>query len=121
MDNYRSVLKRRILSPEINISSPNTRIGLGILLPIRSITIVARSDALFWAPSDAGVCLRAKTKYILEFWCSCPSEWPIIQQISPICHSIAQTLVGSDLLMEPEEAEKVCLGAVVAMKSKTSS
>jgi hypothetical protein len=42
----------------------------GYCFPIRSITLVARSYALFWAPSDAGVCLRAKNQVctsILEF------------------------------------------------------
>jgi hypothetical protein len=39
----------------INVSSPNTRIGLYCFL-IRSTTLVARADALFWDPSAANVC-----------------------------------------------------------------
>jgi hypothetical protein len=77
----------------INVSSPNTKIGLYYFL-IRSLTLVARSEAVFWVPSDAGVCLQAKNQ-VIEF--SCPLGWRIIQQQPPVCHCVTQSLAIRDL------------------------
>jgi hypothetical protein len=46
-----------------NVSSPNTKIGLYYFLSSSSM-LSGRSDALFWTQSEAGVHLRAKTRYM---------------------------------------------------------
>jgi hypothetical protein len=45
------------------LSPPNTQTG-PYFVPIACLALVARSETLVWAPSDAGVCLRTKTGYL---------------------------------------------------------
>jgi hypothetical protein len=51
------------LHERIKVSLPNTRIGPNWFLT-RCNTLVGRSDVLFWTPSEAGACWRAKTRYL---------------------------------------------------------
>jgi hypothetical protein len=88
------------LHERINVSTPNTRTGIYCFL-IGCITSVARSDALFWAPSEAYVCLRAKTSY-LSF--DVRVLLNVLQQLPPVRHCVTQTLWPLHLTLVASQA-----------------